>query len=232
MHISLENKVVIVTGASRGIGLATVISFVEAGATVIASTRNASEHLSELSKRAPVLPVIANAATDKGAQQLVERAAATYGKVDVLVNNIGAEGSSKGSSFLEITDEQWSEMMDVNFMSVVRATRAALPALVEQKGTIVNISSMLTTVPSTALIAYSAAKAAVTNVTKSLAEQYGPQGIRINSVAPGPTRTAMWEGAGHDLNEIAQQIGVTLDRFAEPNEIANLVVFLASEHAR
>ncbi|ADG05303.1 SDR family NAD(P)-dependent oxidoreductase [Kyrpidia tusciae] len=231
MHISLAGRVAIVSGASRGIGLAVARALSESGARVVASTRTPSRELEELAATGRVFPAALNAATAEGAQLLADEVNSRFGKADILVNNIGATDPRRGAGFLDITDEEWREMIEVNLMSVVRVTRAALPLLMKQGGTIVNISTMNAMMPAPPIPAYSAAKAAVTNLTKSLAEEFGPKGIRANAVAPGPTRTAMWEGVPADLHELAASFGITLGRFAEPHEVAHLVVFLASDRA-
>jgi NAD(P)-dependent dehydrogenase (short-subunit alcohol dehydrogenase family) len=126
-------------------------------------------------------------------------------------------------------------MMEINLMSVVRATRAALPHMTKPGGSVVNISSMNAIMPNPVIIAYSSSKAAVTNLSKNLAGEFAPDGIRVNTEAPGPTRTAMWEGRipdnEKDMKEMALNFGISLGRFAEPHEVGNLVVFLASDHA-
>lgn len=231
MHISLEGQVSLVTGASRGIGLAAARALSEAGATVVASSRKLSEELAALADTGRVFPIAANAVTEEGAQFLAQEVTSRFGKLDILVNNIGAADPRRGTGFLNVADEEWREMVEVNLMSVVRVTRAALPLLLKQGGSIVNISTMNAVMPAPPLPAYSAIKAAVTNLSRSLAEEFGPQGVRVNVVAPGPTRTAMWESVPGNLNELAAQFGITLGRFAEPEEVAHLVVFLASERA-
>ncbi|WP_416151708.1 SDR family NAD(P)-dependent oxidoreductase [Salipaludibacillus sp. HK11] len=230
MEISLKGKVAVVTGGSRGIGLAIVKAMSSSGAKVVASTRKPTDEIIELSKTTSVLPVITDAATEEGAKKLVEEATEKYGSIDILVNNIGALGR-RDTGFLEINDNEWENMINANLMSVVRTTRAALPVLTKQGGSIVNISTMNTSMPNSSIIAYSAIKAAVTNLSKNLAEIYGAKGVRVNTVAPGPTKTAMWDDVPGDLDELAKDIGITLERFAEPSEVANLVVFLASNRA-
>lgn len=235
MNISLEGKVAIVTGAGRGIGLATVRALAESGADVIAASRQITAELKELEDTGKVLTVIANAAKAEGAEQVVKEALNRYGRLDILVNNIGATDTRSGEGFLQLSDADWAEMMDVNLMSVVRTTRAALPHLTSPGGAIVNISSMNAVMPNPRIIAYSSAKAAVTNLSKNLAGEFASRGIRVNTVAPGPTRTEMWAGripdSDEDSRKMALDLGISLGRFAESDEVANLVVFLVSGHA-
>jgi NAD(P)-dependent dehydrogenase (short-subunit alcohol dehydrogenase family) len=235
MNISLDGKVAVVTGASRGIGLAVVKALAESGAKVVASVRQSTDALNELAATYDVYPVIANAGTVEGTQRLVEETIKRWSRLDILVNNIGATDSRAGDGFLQLLDADWAEMMEINLMSVVRVTRAALPHMTKPGGSVVNISSMNAIMPNPRIIAYSASKAAVTNLSKNLAGEFAPNGIRVNTVAPGPTRTAMWEDRipanEKDMKEMALNFGISLGRFAEPHEIANLVVFLASDHA-
>lgn len=235
MQISLEGKVALVTGTSRGIGLATVRAFAESGAKVIAASRRLSNELVELSSAYPVFPVQVNATTQAGALQAAEEAVSRFGKLDILVNNIGATDAQAGAGFMELPDSEWERMLEINLLSVVRMTRAALPLLCKQGGSVVNVSSMNAGMPNPYIIAYSAAKAAVTNLTKNLAEQFSEKGVRFNTIAPGPTKTDMWAGRLPDteegIREVAKARGISLGRFAEPREIASHIVFLVSEQA-
>lgn len=235
MNISLDGKVAVVTGASRGIGLATAEALAKSGAKVTAAARQVTEPLKELQTAFDLWPLAANAATAEGAELVMRETVNRYGRLDILINNIGATDSRAGQGFLQLSDEEWLEMMDINLMSVVRSTRAALPYLTAPGGSIVNISSMNAVMPNPAIIAYSSAKAAVTNLSKNLAGELASQGIRVNTAAPGPTRTEMWAGqlpgSEEGIREMALAFGIALGRFAEPHEIANLVLFLASDHA-
>jgi NAD(P)-dependent dehydrogenase (short-subunit alcohol dehydrogenase family) len=237
MQISLEGKVALVTGGARGIGLATARALAESGAKVAATSREGSDALRELSSVLPVVHIPVNAVSEAGAEQAVAETVAKFGKLDILVNNIGAIDAKPGADFTALADDEWSRLLEVNLMSVVRVTRAALPYLCKTGGSVVNVSTMNAIMPNPNLFAYSAAKAAVTNLTKNLALTYASQGVRFNTVAPGPTRTDMWAGrlpepaTEEAVRKFALERGIALGRFAEPHEVANLIVFLASDSA-
>jgi NAD(P)-dependent dehydrogenase (short-subunit alcohol dehydrogenase family) len=237
MNISLEGRVALVTGGARGIGLATVRALAESGARVAATSRGESEALRQLSSVWPVVHVPVNAVSEAGAGQAVAETVNRFGRLDILVNNIGAIDRSAGAGFTSLTDSEWSEIIEVNLMSTVRVTRAALPHLCKNGGSVVNVSTMNAIMPNPYLIAYSAVKASVTNLTKNLAEKYASQGVRFNTVAPGPTKTDMWAGrlpepaTEEAMRKFARERGISLGRFAEPHEVADLIVFLASERA-
>ncbi len=148
--------------------------------------------------------------------------------------------------FLTTDDAHWQANLDLNLFSAVRASRAALPGLVERRGAIVNVSSINSRVPSAGPIAYSTAKAALTAFGKALSEEFGPQGVRVNTVSPGVVRTALWEdpngfggkvaaaaGVDHErfVEQIPQTFGIASGRITEPGEVAALIVFLLSDAA-
>ena len=175
---------------------------------------------------------------------MIEQAVAEFGGLDVLVNNVGG-GDSPGQAggFLSLTDQQWTEMVELNFLAAVRASRAAMPHLVERRGAIVTVSSNGARMPHSGPIAYTTAKAALTAFGKALAEEFGPQGVRVNTVSPGPVRTALWEGPGSYGSELASSMGLSHEdllaglpagagmltgRLVEPEEVATLITYLAS----
>ncbi|GAA1986326.1 oxidoreductase [Amycolatopsis minnesotensis] len=243
MDLRLEGKTALVTGASKGIGLAIARRLTGEGARVAAAARTVTPELDALG----VAPVRGDLATKEGAIAVVEGALEALGGIDILVNNVGGvrEGIAHGESFASITDDAWQQTFDLNLFGTVRVTRAALDSLVERRGVIINISSIGARFAHPP-IEYGAAKAALTNVSKALSEELGPRGVRVTTVSPGPTRTRNWSDPagmagdlareqgvdlGTFLADLPARMGITTGRLAEPGETAALVAFLASPHA-
>ncbi len=241
MDLALNGKTAVVTGASRGIGLAVARTLAAEGVRVVGAARTVTPELAEVA----VATVAADLSTPAGAGSLVETALAATGGIDVLVNNVGAGDVDRLAlgGFLETTDEQWQALLDLNLYSAVRTTRAALPSLIERRGAIVNVSSINARVPATGPVGYSEAKAALTAFGKRLSEEFGPRGVRVNTVSPGPVGTPLWRGPngfgaavaaanGLGLDEflaaMPERFGIATGRIGEPEEIAALVAFLAS----
>ncbi|MEU5701516.1 SDR family NAD(P)-dependent oxidoreductase [Streptomyces aurantiacus] len=241
----LAERIVVVTGAGRGIGLAIVEAFLAAGSRVVAGSRERTEALDEHVKQGAELTVVeVDLATPDGPAALVAEAVAVHGGVDVLVNNVGAV-RPRVDGFLGVTDEDWDWTFTVNFMAAVRATRAALPHLLATgAGRIVTVSSVNARLPDPLVIDYGAAKAALTNFCKALSKEVGPRGVRVNTIGPGPVETALWQGAGGvaatvgrfrgvDPREVARSAAdqSVTGRFTRPSEIAELVLYLAGPRA-
>jgi NAD(P)-dependent dehydrogenase (short-subunit alcohol dehydrogenase family) len=240
MNLDLDGRVAIVTGASKGIGLAITRTFVDEGVHVMAGARRLSDELAGLVEAGGATFVPVDLAT---ADQLLA-AALARGRVDILVNNVGAVGT-RLDGFLAVTDEQWLTSLNLNLMAAVRMTRAVLPTMLAAGGgSIVNTGSVNAFLPDPTVIDYSAGKAALTNLSKALSKEFGPRGVRVNSVSPGPVETDLWLGdggvaatiaqaAGGDPAAIAAQAaaGSVTGRFTRPKEVADLVVFLASDRA-
>ncbi|MFS4092273.1 oxidoreductase [Streptomyces sp. AF1A] len=246
MDLRLKDKAVVVTGASRGIGLAVTRAFVEEGARVVAGARTVSPELAELAASGAVVPVTADLATADGVTTLIGTAVERLDGLDVLVNNVGVARARPGG-FASVTDEQWLETLTVNVLSAVRAARAALPALLAARGSMVTISSINAFLPDPGVIDYTASKAALTNFSKALSKEVAPQGVRVNTIAPGPVSTELWTGPGGIAETIATAMGVApqeavdlainglgglpTGRFTRPDEVADLVLMLASDRA-
>jgi len=235
MDLHLHGRTAMVTGAGRGIGLATVRTLVAEGVHVVGVTRTATEELA--ASGASV--VLADLSTAAGADRL----SAWTDRVDLLVNNVGGGRGSETSGFLDLDDEHWDHMLATNLLSAVRVSRVLLPGLVARGGVVVNVSSIGAWQPAGPPLAYNVAKAALKAFGKGLAEEFGPQGVRVTTVTPGPTRTDVWRRpdglgarfaatAGVPLDQFVAGIpgmfGMHLGRLVEPDEVAALIAFLLS----
>jgi NAD(P)-dependent dehydrogenase (short-subunit alcohol dehydrogenase family) len=243
MDLELRGKVAVVTGASKGIGLAITQALVEEGVHVVAGSRRSTPELKELGGKGSVQAIEVDLATAAGPGRLVA-AALEHGRLDILVNNVGAV-APRLTGFLNVTDEQWLRSLTLNLMAAIRTTRAALPAMLAAgHGNIVTISSVNAFLPDPAVIDYSAAKAALTNFSKALSKEVGAQGIRVNTISPGPVTTDLWLGdegvaatvaraSGGDPAAVAKQTAAQAEtgRFTHPHEIADLVLLLSSDRA-
>lgn len=239
MELNLTGQHVVVTGAGAGIGLAITRGFAAEGAYVVAGSRRITPELEELADGGRVTPVEVDLAGPGGPAELV---AAAGERVDVLVNNVGS-ATSRPAGFLAVTDEMWAATWNLDVMAAVRAIRAALPVMLAAGGgVIVNTGSVNARLADPLVVDYSAAKAALTNLAKSLSKEFGPRGIRVNTVAPGPVATALWLG-GHGVAETVgaargidpaavragAEAAMVTGRFTRPEEVADLVLLLASE---
>src|SRR5438093_6785980 len=224
MDLALADSVCLVTGSTGGIGLETAKLLRAEGATVVTTGRSGGDVQTDLSQAGEPERVV---------RETVER----HGRLDVLVNNVGYSEIRKLEN---VTDEIWQASFEINLMSAVRATRAALPGMRERgAGTIVNVSSTAAKRPSTGMPDYSVTKAAVLSLSRLVADLYAKDGIRCNAVTPGPTATQAWLGDGGladqqgERDEILAKVGAgrPLGRLAQPDEIAAVIVFLCSERA-
>jgi NAD(P)-dependent dehydrogenase (short-subunit alcohol dehydrogenase family) len=241
VNTDLAGKAVVVTGASKGIGLAVTQGLIREGARVAAGARETSADLARLADEGDIAIVLGDLTTTAGCQALVEEAVARFGGVDVLVNNVGGVHPRTGG-FLSVTDEDWQWSMEMNLFSAVRATRAALPYLIARApSAIVTVCSVNASLPDPGVIDYSAGKAALRSFCKSLSKELGPRGVRVNTVSPGPVETALWLGPGGVAETVARAqatdpaavraaavAGTATGRFTRPGEVAELVLLLAS----
>ncbi len=244
MELGLKGKVVLVTGASRGIGRAIALAFASEGCRLALASRTA-EALAAVAEEVETLGAEARHwaidVTDPAqVETLVENVRRVWGGIDILVNNAGG-GYAK--AFEAVSDEEWERVVNLNLFSAIRLSRAVLPSMKERGGgQIINIAALSGRVPRLGQIASNAAKAALINFTESLAAEVAANGIRVNAVCPAAILTGRWQervaryGKEHGISleeamtEMASR-AIPLGRLGRPEEVASAVVFLASERA-
>jgi 3-oxoacyl-[acyl-carrier protein] reductase len=248
MKLGLKEKVVLVTGASRGIGRAIAEAFAAEGSSVVLNARH-QQDLEQVAQQVQqfggnVLGLAADVMKADEIQRMVQQAIAHFGTIHILVNNVG--GADAFASFEELSDEDWITIFTLNVLSIVRLTRAVVPSMQHQQwGRIINISSESGMQPDAFMPHYNAAKAAVNNLTKSLSKAYAQDGILVNTISPAFIKTppieqlfaAQSKEYGITLQEAEQAFlrqnrpHIELGRPGTPEEVAAAVVFLASEAA-
>ena len=242
MDLGLRDQVCVVTGSTGGIGLATARILAAEGARVVVTGRNAERVEAARETSGAEVGIARDLSEPDGPAALVEEVREELGSIDCLVNNVGV---AYQTGFEELSDSQWDETWQLNVMSFVRTIKAALPDMrARGRGAIVNVSSTAGKRPSTSMPNYSVTKAAVLSLSRLVADLYAGDGIRCNAVAPGPTATEAWLGAGGLADQQAERSGKSredvlaavgagrpLGRLAEPDEIASVIAFLCSERA-
>ena len=244
MDLGLTGKVAVVTGASKGIGLAVTRALAGEGARVVAGART-TDTLEALDG---VDAVAVDLTEPDGPARLVAWAVDRHGRLDILVNNVGA-AHMRLDGFLNVSDADFATTFELNFYATLRATRAALEVMTGRgAGRIVTVCSVNACFePDGGVVDYGAAKAAVLNLHKSLAQEFGPRGIAVNCVSPGPVATELWLGdhgvaatvaaaTGTDTETARDQVlagigGLATGRLTTPEEVATIVTLLASDRA-
>jgi len=237
--VELKGQVAIVTGAGRGIGRAIAMELARQGADVViaeldqAGARRTAEEVGALGRRAVVAPTDVTSRADLRA--MVDLARAELGRIDILVNNAGIY---RAATTLDVTEEHWDAIMNINAKAVFFASQAVLPVMIAQKsGSIVSLASMAGKIGSKTNLPYNASKAAVVSMTKSLALAHAGDGIRVNCVCPGFVETDMWTVVSRDQGKLLGMTAeeftrqraaqVPLGRMEKPEDVAHVVAFLA-----
>jgi len=240
VDLGLRDKVAVVTGSSRGLGLASAHALAAEGCLVCLCARtegpllDAARDLGRVAGSTDrVLAVRADVATEAGASDVIERAVRAFGGLDIVVNNVGL---GKGGGLLETTDEEWQEAFDQTLMPAVRVSRLAVPHMERRGGGAIVIVASIFGREAGGRMTYNAVKAAEISVAKSLAQQLAPRNIRVNSVSPGSILFeggSWWKRQQADPDGIADFIRRELPfgRFGRPDEVGDTVAFLVSPRA-
>jgi NAD(P)-dependent dehydrogenase (short-subunit alcohol dehydrogenase family) len=233
--MKLKGKVAIVTGAGQGIGRAIALSLAREGADVVVNDINletgksVSEEIKVAGHRA--LAIRADVTKSKEVKDMIRGVLRDLGRIDILVNNAGGSAREKASEFSVSREETWDSVLNRNLKGVLICTRAVINHMIErQSGKIINIASLAGVIGMAGMAEYSAAKAGIIGFTKALAKEVGRYGINVNCVSPGPIKTIAAEQVPKDIDALAVGRKV-VDRVGEPQDVANLVVFLASDDA-
>lgn len=240
MDLGLRDKVAVVTGSSRGLGLATARSLAAAGCRVCVCARGegrlreAAQEVGAVGGGAErVLPVVADVTDADGLRSVVDGTVAAFGGLDILVNNVGLAG---GGGLLETSDEQWQEAFDQTLLPAVRASKLAVPHMQRRGGGAIVIIASIFGREAGGRMTYNAMKAADISLAKSLAQQLAPSNIRVNSVSPGSILFeggSWWRRQQSDPAGIAEFVARELPfgRFGKPEEVGDVVTFLCSARA-
>ncbi|MCK5585515.1 glucose 1-dehydrogenase [Candidatus Bipolaricaulota bacterium] len=237
---SLDGKTAIVTGSGSGIGKGIALEMANAGANVVIAElqvqAGADTAVAVREMGGNAIVVETDVTSEDSVGRMMASALAAYGSVDVLVNNVGSLGpDGEKTTLADMSLAFWDLLLRVNLTSQFLCCRELVRYLLknERRGSIVNIASLAALVPYEASVAYGAAKAGVVSITKTLASEYGMNGIRVNCIAPGPVRTPLVEARykGREDVKAAQNRLSPVGRWGEPEELGRLAVFLASDAA-
>ena len=229
----LKDKVAIVTGGTRGIGRAIALKLADQGANIVINYRNSDKEAEELKsilegKGVKVLTVKCDISNFEDSKNLMDKCKEVFGKIDILVNNAGI---TKDTLIMRMKEEDFDNVIDVNLKGTFNCAKHASAIMLKQRfGKIINMTSVVGIAGNAGQVNYAASKAGVIGLTKSLAKELGSRGITVNAVAPGFINTDMTASLSEKVKEEASK-NIPLKRLGDPEDVANLVRFLASDAA-
>lgn len=227
---NMQGKTAVITGASRGIGKAIAIKLAELGANIVINYRSSSSSIEELIKEiealgSKVIAVQGDVSIFSDAENIMKKALEAFGKIDILVNNAGI---TRDGLILRMKEEDFDKVVEVNLKGAFNCIRHVTPIMIKQKsGKIINISSVVGVTGNSGQLNYAAAKAGIIGMTKSAARELASRGINVNAVAPGFIKTDMTDVLSDKVKESTLN-GIPLKRFGDTQDIAKVVIFLAS----
>lgn len=226
----LKGKVAVITGGTRGIGFATAKKFLENEAKVVLlgskqeTVEKAIKELKQMNSNYDVIGFYPNLSSKEEMDELFKKVKEIYGRIDILINNAGISSKTKIEDY---TEEEYDNIVNLNIRSVFNCSKEIIPYLKETKGVILNTSSMVSIYGQPSGIMYPTTKFAVNGITKSLARELAPQGIRVNAIAPGIINTDMVAKLPKEMIEPLIKT-IPFGRIGEPEDIANAFLFLSS----
>lgn len=232
--MNLEGKVALITGGSRGIGKSIALKLASLGANVIINyssnetkANKVVDEIKELGSEG--IAIKADVSNVEQAKNLIDEALSKFNKIDILVNNAGI---TKDNLIMRMTEEDWDLVLDINLKGSFNVTKSIIRKMIKQKyGSIINISSIVGLTGNAGQCNYSASKAGIIGLTKSLAKEVGKKNIRVNAIAPGFIETDMTDKLPDKIK--AEYIkGIALNKLGQPDDVANAVAFLASDYAK
>jgi len=230
---TFKEKVVLITGASQGIGRAIALKFASLGAKIALNDIQSQEgNLKKVKEKIEKLGIearyyLADVSKFEEVEKMIQDVHKEFGKLDVLVNNAGI---CADRTLAKMTREEWQKVIDIDLTGVFNCTKAALPLIITNQGKIINISSLVGLRGNFVQTNYAAAKAGIVGVTKALAKEVGRFGVTVNAVAPGFIETPLTQNLPPQVVETVKKF-TPLGRFGKPEEVASLVAFLASDEA-